>query len=39
VIVVRDSKETSGFTLLYSRHEWQGFIVGVKAGEFDSFGC
>jgi predicted secreted Zn-dependent protease len=39
MIVVRDSKEPSGFTLRYSKTEWQAFIAGVKAGEFDSFGC
>jgi ABC-type amino acid transport substrate-binding protein len=30
---LRDSK--SGVTVVFTPHEWSGFIAGVKAGEFD----
>ncbi|MFC5185208.1 DUF397 domain-containing protein [Actinomadura harenae] len=32
-IGLRDSK--TGVTSVFTRHEWEGFIQGVKAGEFD----
>ncbi|MEV4252387.1 DUF397 domain-containing protein [Spirillospora sp. NPDC049652] len=32
-IGLRDSK--TGVTSVFTRHEWEGFIRGVKAGEFD----
>jgi len=32
---VRDSKDQSGPHLVFTRSEWQAFIDGVKAGEFD----
>lgn len=35
VIVVRDSKNPNGGTQSYTFDEWQAFINGVKAGEFD----
>jgi len=35
VIVMRDSKQPVGPVLRYSSAEWQAFISGVKAGEFD----
>ena len=38
MIVMRNSKEHSGRVLHYSTEEWQSFIRGVKAGEFDDFG-
>jgi hypothetical protein len=38
MIVMRNSKEPSGRVLHYTTEEWQSFIRGVKAGEFDGFG-
>ena len=35
IVVVRDTKDKKGGTLLFSRNEWTEFIEGVKAGEFD----
>ena len=35
VIAVRDSKDRSVSPLVFDRREWQAFIAGVKAGEFD----
>jgi Domain of unknown function (DUF397) len=32
---VRDSKDPSGPVLVFTRSEWQAFVDGVKAGEFD----
>ncbi len=32
---VRDSKDRSGPTLLFTPSEWQAFVEGVKLGEFD----
>jgi len=32
---VRDSKNTAGPTLAFTRREWQAFLSGVRAGEFD----
>jgi hypothetical protein len=34
-IVVRDSKMTDGPILSFNRAEWDAFIAGVRAGEFD----
>ncbi|HEU0238116.1 MAG TPA: DUF397 domain-containing protein [Micromonosporaceae bacterium] len=34
-IAVRDSKDLSGPTLVYTPDEWEAFIGGVKDGEFD----
>ena len=34
-IAVRDSKDPSGPTLLFSHREWQAFLAGVRDGEFD----
>lgn len=34
-IAVRDSKSLDSSVLTYSREEWQTFVDGVKAGEFD----
>jgi len=38
MIVMRNSKKQSGLMLHYSAEEWQTFIRGVKAGEFDDLG-
>lgn len=35
VFVVSDTKEPEGPRLMFSRAEWDAFINGVKAGEFD----
>ncbi len=35
VIDVRDSKDTSGPFLTFTRDEWTAFVDGVKKGEFD----
>jgi hypothetical protein len=32
---VRHSKDPDGPKLTFTRAEWQAFIAGVKAGEFD----
>jgi Domain of unknown function (DUF397) len=37
VIVLRDSKEPRGH-VHYTTEEWQSFVRGVKAGEFDDLG-
>jgi hypothetical protein len=34
-IVMRDSKRPRGSVLEFSRREWDAFVAGVKAGEFD----
>lgn len=34
-IAVRDTKDLSKQTLLFSKDEWQAFVDGVKRGEFD----
>lgn len=34
-IAVRDSKDASKKTLIFNEREWDVFIKGVKAGEFD----
>ena len=34
-IAVRDSKDSSRKTLIFNEAEWDVFIRGVKAGEFD----
>lgn len=36
MVAVRDSKDPDGPKLLFTPVEWQAFIAGVKAGEFDS---
>jgi Domain of unknown function (DUF397) len=32
---VRDSKDRSGPTLLFTRAEWSAFVAGVRAGDFE----
>jgi hypothetical protein len=34
-IAVRDSKNPGEATLVFSAGEWDAFVAGVKAGEFD----
>jgi len=34
-IAVRDSKDTSGPVLVFTRGEWDAFVAGAKDGEFD----
>jgi hypothetical protein len=34
-IAVRDSKDPNGSVLMFDRHEWDAFVRGVRAGEFD----
>ena len=38
VIFMRNSREERRHVLRYTPEEWQSFIRGVKAGEFDDFG-
>jgi hypothetical protein len=38
MIVLRDSKEPLGSMLHYTTDEWQSFVRGIKAGEFDDLG-
>lgn len=35
VVLVRDSKNPNGKRLSFSHEEWQAFLDGAKAGEFD----
>jgi hypothetical protein len=35
MIVIRDSKDLRGRMLHYTMEEWQAFIRGIKAGEYD----
>ncbi|GAA2709278.1 MULTISPECIES: DUF397 domain-containing protein [Actinoplanes] len=35
VVAVRDSKDPSGPALLFTPAEWDAFLEGTKAGEFD----
>jgi hypothetical protein len=35
LIRVRDSKDRAGGELAFNRSEWEAFLLGVKAGEFD----
>jgi hypothetical protein len=34
-IAVRDSKDTTGPVLVFTRDEWDAFVFGAKDGEFD----
>jgi hypothetical protein len=34
-VAVRDSKKPEGAVLWYTAYEWQCFLAGAKAGEFD----
>lgn len=33
-VLVRDSKDTEGPVLRFTRAEWSAFLSGVRAGEF-----
>jgi ribosomal protein S26 len=35
IVAVRDSKQPKGRILRFSPEEWQAFVAGVKAGEFE----
>ena len=35
IVAVRDSKDPTGPTLVFTPAEWRAFISGTKAGEFD----
>ena len=35
VVAVRDTKDRSGPMLFFTASEWQAFVAGAKAGEFD----
>lgn len=35
LIYVRDSKDTDGPVLVFNQVEWEAFLKGMKAGEFD----
>lgn len=34
-VAVRDSKDRGGPVLFFGRDAWQGFLAGIRAGEFD----
>lgn len=34
-VLVRDSKDPSGRSLRFTAAEWQAFLVGAQAGEFE----
>jgi hypothetical protein len=34
-IAVRDTKDRSGGTLVFTQAEWEAFVGGVRLGEFD----
>jgi Domain of unknown function (DUF397) len=34
-VAVRDSKQHGGPVLVFTAHEWDAFLSGVRAGEFD----
>ncbi|WP_203816366.1 DUF397 domain-containing protein [Paractinoplanes ferrugineus] len=34
-VLVRDSKDVEGPVLTFAATQWNGFIAGVRAGEFD----
>jgi hypothetical protein len=34
-VAVRDSKDRTGPVLVFGSHEWEAFLNGVRAGEFD----
>jgi hypothetical protein len=34
-VAVRDSKDTTGPVLSFTRHEWMSFLDGLGKGEFD----
>jgi predicted secreted Zn-dependent protease len=38
-VLVRDSKDTSGPVLEFAATGWEGFLAGVRDGEFDRPGA
>jgi uncharacterized protein DUF397 len=34
-IAVRDSKDRGGPVLVFTAHEWEAFVGGVRTGEFE----
>jgi hypothetical protein len=34
-VAVRDSKDRSGAVLVFTAHEWEAFVGGVRTGEFE----
>lgn len=38
-VFVRDSKDVTGPVLTFAEADWNGFIHGVRAGEFDRPGA
>jgi len=34
-VQIRDTKDASDTTLIFTRSEWEAFVAGVKKGEFD----
>ena len=34
-VAVRDAKDPDGTVLIFTRQEWDAFVSGAKAGEFD----
>ncbi len=34
-VLVRDSKDPEGPTLVFTRNEWDAFVAGAKGGEFN----
>jgi hypothetical protein len=37
-VAVRDSKQDGGPVLVFTAHEWEAFLRGAGAGEFDLSG-
>jgi predicted secreted Zn-dependent protease len=35
VTMLRDSKDPAGPQLSFTAREWEAFLIGVRAGEFD----
>ncbi|BCJ41389.1 hypothetical protein GCM10010168_56120 [Actinoplanes ianthinogenes] len=35
IVALRDTKDPAGATLVFTRAEWDAFLAGVRAGEFD----
>ncbi|KUL40475.1 DUF397 domain-containing protein [Actinoplanes awajinensis] len=39
IVALRDSKDPAGAPLVFSHAEWDAFLDGVRAGEFDPGVC
>lgn len=35
-VLMRDSKDPDGPTLAFTTAEWEAFVAGIRAGEFDA---